>query len=156
LSSPVCQTCLIDLYRKMTEQFRPELFDDSDYVWTQHKWISSCTFEFEKNNKQSLKIDPGTQKNHGNAKCNKTITALHLCNMMCYHIVCCNMFVFACPIIVRSQCWLFSLRIGPQTSVLALKYPYLPPNLTSGICNLVAKKICQSTRKDGKFVFQSN
>ena len=30
LSSPVCQTCQIDLYRKMTEQFRPELFDDSD------------------------------------------------------------------------------------------------------------------------------
>ena len=30
LSSPVCQTCLIDLYRKMTEQFRPDLFDDSD------------------------------------------------------------------------------------------------------------------------------
>jgi hypothetical protein len=29
LSSPVCQTCLIDLYRKMTDQFRPELFDDS-------------------------------------------------------------------------------------------------------------------------------
>jgi hypothetical protein len=28
-SSPICQTCLIDLYRKMTEQFRPELFDDS-------------------------------------------------------------------------------------------------------------------------------
>jgi hypothetical protein len=27
------------------------------------KWISSCAFEFEKNNKQSLKIDPGTQKN---------------------------------------------------------------------------------------------
>jgi hypothetical protein len=31
LSSPVCQTCLIDLYRKMTEHFRPELFDDSVY-----------------------------------------------------------------------------------------------------------------------------
>jgi hypothetical protein len=29
LSSPVCQTCLFDLYRKMTEHFRPELFDDS-------------------------------------------------------------------------------------------------------------------------------
>jgi hypothetical protein len=28
--SPVCQTCLIDLYQRMTEQFRPELFDDSD------------------------------------------------------------------------------------------------------------------------------
>jgi hypothetical protein len=30
LSSPVSQTCLIDLYRKMTEHFRLELFDDSD------------------------------------------------------------------------------------------------------------------------------
>jgi hypothetical protein len=39
-----------------------------------------------------------------------------------YHIFCCNMFVFACPIIARSQCWLF-----------ALKYPYFPPNSTSGI-----------------------
>jgi len=27
-----------------------------------------------------------------------------------YHIFCCNMFVFACPIIARSQCWLFALR----------------------------------------------
>jgi hypothetical protein len=27
--------------------------------------------------KQSLKIDPGTQKKPGNVKCNKTITALH-------------------------------------------------------------------------------
>ena len=35
-------------------------------------------FEFEKkqNNKQSLKIDPGTKKTW-NVKCNKTITALH-------------------------------------------------------------------------------
>jgi hypothetical protein len=37
----------------------------------------SCVFEFEKNNKQSLKIDPGTQKKTGNVKRNKTITALH-------------------------------------------------------------------------------
>jgi hypothetical protein len=29
LSSPVCQLCLSDLYRKLTEHFRPELFDDS-------------------------------------------------------------------------------------------------------------------------------
>ena len=29
------------------------------------------------NNKQSLKIDPGTHKKTGNVKCNKTITALH-------------------------------------------------------------------------------
>jgi hypothetical protein len=42
-----------------------------------------------------------------------------------------------------------NIRIGPQISVLALKHPYLPPNLTSGICAVVSKKICQSTRKDG-------
>jgi len=29
LSSPVCQSCLSDLYWKLTEHFRPELFDDS-------------------------------------------------------------------------------------------------------------------------------
>jgi hypothetical protein len=41
LSSPVCQTFLIDLYRKMTEQFRPELFDDSGFL--RHKTLhSSC------------------------------------------------------------------------------------------------------------------
>ena len=72
------------------------------------------------------------------------------------------MSVFACPIIARSQCWLFDLRanistfasgqislhlpsnirIGPQISVFA-------PNLTSGIWAVVPKKISQSTRKDG-------
>jgi hypothetical protein len=41
-------------------------------------WISSCDFEFEKNNnKQSLKIDSCTQKKTWYVKCNKTITALH-------------------------------------------------------------------------------
>ena len=40
-------------------------------------WISSCAFEFEKSNKQSLKIDPGKQKKTGNVKCNKTIIGLH-------------------------------------------------------------------------------
>jgi hypothetical protein len=55
------------------------------------------------------------------------------------------MFVFACPIIAKSQYWLFALkygtniRIGPQISVFALKYPYLPPNSTSGICAVVSK-----------------
>jgi hypothetical protein len=44
-----------------------------------------------------------------------------------YHIFCCNMFVFACPIIADSQCWLFALRVNTgQISVFALKYPYLP------------------------------
>ena len=33
MSSPVCQTYLIDLYRNMTKQFRPELFDDSDDMY---------------------------------------------------------------------------------------------------------------------------
>ena len=34
---------------------------------------------------------------------------------------------FACPIIAKSQCWLFALRANTgQISVFALKYPYLP------------------------------
>jgi hypothetical protein len=38
-----------------------------------------------------------------------------------------------------SQCWLLALkanihiRIFPQTFVFALKYPYFPPNSTSGV-----------------------
>ena len=72
------------------------------------------------------------------------------------------MLVFACPIIARSQCWFFvlraNIRICPQISVLALKYSYWPSNirigprnLASGICAVVTKKICQSTRKDGAY-----
>jgi hypothetical protein len=52
------------------------------------------------------------------------------------------MFVFACPIIAKSQCWLFALRTNTgQISVFALIYPYLPPNSTSGICTVVSKII---------------
>ena len=40
------------------------------------------------------------------------------------------MFVFECPIIAKSQFWLFALRVNTgQISVLALKYPYLPSNI---------------------------
>ena len=70
------------------------------------------------------------------------------------------MFVFACPVIAKSQFWLFALRVNtgqisvlalkypylpsniricPQISVCALTYPYLPPNSTSGICAVVSK-----------------
>jgi hypothetical protein len=56
------------------------------------------------------------------------------------------MFVFACPIIAKSQCWLCpqgkyraNIGIGPQISVFALIYPYLPPNSTSGISAVVSK-----------------
>ena len=56
-----------------------------------------------------------------------------------YHMFCCNMFVFACPIIDRSQCWLFALRanirICPHISVFV-------PYFTSGICAMVSKIIC--------------
>ena len=41
MSSPVCQTCLIDLYRKMTDQFRSELFDESDIV----VYINNCSYK---------------------------------------------------------------------------------------------------------------
>jgi len=37
------------------------------------------------------------------------------------------MFVFACPIIARSQFWLFALM--GQISVFALTYLYLPSNI---------------------------
>ena len=69
-----------------------------------------------------------------------------------YHIFCCNMFVFACPIIDRSQCWLYALRenIG--------KYSYVPsyvricpriqlPYLCSGIKDYMTKY----TWKDGAY-----
>jgi hypothetical protein len=72
-----------------------------------------------------------------------------------YHIFCCNMFIFACSIIARSQRWSYALRanicIYLHTfciSVFALKYPYLPPNWTTGICAVVSKIICLRTRKD--------
>jgi hypothetical protein len=65
----------------------------------------------------------------------------------------CNMLIFACPIIAKSQCWLFALRsnirICPQISVFSLIYPYLPPYSTSGICAVVSttycNKICDNT-----------
>ena len=45
-----------------------------------------------------------------------------------YHIFCCNMFVFACPILARSQCWIFALRanirIGTQISVFAPEFNF--------------------------------
>jgi hypothetical protein len=49
-----------------------------------------------------------------------------------YHILCCNMFVFACPIIAGSQCCLFALiRICPHISVCApeFNFRYLPSGL---------------------------
>ena len=74
---------------------------------------------------------------------------LFVYNNFFYHIFCCNMFVFACSIIGKSQCWLFVLRANTgQISVFALICPYMPPYSTSGICAVVSKIICQSTRKD--------
>ena len=67
-----------------------------------------------------------------------------------YHIFCCNMFVFACPIIAKSQCWLIALRANTgQISMFALKYPYLPSYIP--ICLLsqlpASEQWSQSTRK---------
>jgi hypothetical protein len=45
-----------------------------------------------------------------------------------YLSLCCNMFVFACPIIAGSS--VGYLPSGP-ISIFALKYPYWPPNATS-------------------------
>ena len=71
-------------------------------------------------------------------------------NTIIYHIFCCNMFVFACPIIA-SQCWLFALRANTgKISVLALKYPYLPSyiRIFPRIQLPVSAQWSQSTRKD--------
>ena len=44
-----------------------------------------CAFEFEKKpNKQSLKIDPGTQTNLGKLNVIKQLQHFIKCNMMCY------------------------------------------------------------------------
>jgi hypothetical protein len=72
-----------------------------------------------------------------------------------YHIFCCNMFVFACSIIAKSQCWLFAIRgnypylpshirICPHMSVFArvFNFRYLHCGLKDYIL------CCQSTRKD--------
>jgi hypothetical protein len=61
---------------------------------------------------------------------NKINILFQLCFFLDYHILCCNMFVFACPIIARNQCWLFALRANTgQLSVFALTYPCLPSNI---------------------------
>jgi hypothetical protein len=43
------------------------------------------------------------------------------------------MFLLTCPIIARSQYWLFALganiRICPHIFIFALTYPYLPSNI---------------------------
>ena len=79
------------------------------------------------------------------------------------------MFVFACPIITRSQCWLFALRTNTgQISVFALKYPHFPSYIR--ICpriqlpvsaqwsqKLYVKVHIKMTHNDmHKIVFQSN
>ena len=56
-----------------------------------------------------------------------------------YHIFCCNMLFFACPIIAKSVL-VIALRANTGViSVVALIYPYLPPYSTSGICAVVSK-----------------
>ena len=58
-----------------------------------------------------------------------------------YHIFCCNMYVFACPIIARSQCCLFALRanirICPQISVFTPEFNF--QYLHSGLKDYMSK-----------------
>ena len=93
------------------------------------------------------------------------ISTIYPSNIVYYHIFCCNMFVSACPIIAKSQCWLFSLRANTgQISIFALKYPYLlsyiricPLIQLHGICAVVSKYKRKMMHKDmHKIVFQSN
>ena len=65
-----------------------------------------------------------------------------------YHIFCCNMFVFACPI-AKSQCWLFAGQC-PQISVFAPEFNFR--YLRS--CLKVQGKMMHANMY--KIVFQSN
>jgi hypothetical protein len=71
--------------------------------------------------------------------------SIHIQITYTYHIFCCNMFVFACPIIAKSQYGAIfphfpsNIRIFPHISVFSLIYPYFPPNSTSGISAVVSK-----------------
>jgi hypothetical protein len=56
--------------------------------------------------------------------CQITWSKCMLCTILDYHIFCCNMFVFACPIIAKSQCWLFAIRICPHISVFAPEFNF--------------------------------
>ena len=58
------------------------------------------------------------------------------------------MFVFACSIIAKSQCWLFVLR----ATVFALICPYLHPYSTSGIYAMVSKIIYFAVKVQGKMM----
>ena len=53
---------------------------------------------------------------------------------------------FACSIIAKSQCWLFEGKYGANIH-LCPHISYFPPNSTSGICAVVSKIICPSTKK---------
>ena len=69
-----------------------------------------------------------------------------------YHIFCCNMFIFECPIIAKSQCWIFALR---KIFVFVLKYPYLIPYSTSGLCAVVSKIIYFAVKVQGTICIRS-
>jgi hypothetical protein len=79
------------------------------------------------------------------------------------------MLIFACPIIAKSQCWLFALRantvanirICPLKSVFALIYPNFPPiqlpvsaQWSQGLYVNVQGKMMHKDMH--KIVFQSN
>jgi hypothetical protein len=72
------------------------------------------------------------------------------------------MFVFACPIIAKGQCWLFAFRANTgQISVFALIYPYFPliqlPVSAQWSQRLYVKVQGKMMHKDmHKIVFQSN
>ena len=65
------------------------------------------------------------------------------------------MFVFACPILAKIQCWLF--RICPHVSVFALIYPYLLPEFNFWYLRSDLKVQGKMMHKDmHKIVFQLN
>jgi hypothetical protein len=83
-------------------------------------------------------------------------------NMKIYHIFCCNMLIFACPIIVNSQCWLFALKANTGQISYLPSYIRICPRIQLPVSaqwsqRLYVKVQGKMMHKDmHKIVFQSN
>ena len=110
-------------------------------------WYINCTYSLSL--KQTTTITKWMTTNARTVQYQGQWARSYQTNNMYYHIFCCNMLIFACPIIANSQCWLFALVLSGQ---IREKYPYLPSNIricphisvfspysTSGICAVVSK-----------------
>jgi hypothetical protein len=77
------------------------------------------------------------RKSKGTTK-NRKFRCVYMSNELISKIIifCCNMFVFACPIVAESQCWLFALWVNMG------KYSYFPVIVLSVILSFFFWSLC--------------